>query len=162
MRRLAYLLIALGPGLALAAATDAKPLPLKGQAYRLTFAPFATGAVTCERSLDGGGVLLQAGEKGETRIESARTVTAWYIVGNASGSAVVDLWMEESGSLPSTDADTITGAEPPTLSAAIYAADTSLNGGSGWALTSGEFLKANLDSATTVTRVTVVLTGTIP
>lgn len=84
-------------------------------------------------------------------------VTAWRVLADQSGSVVVDIWKDTYANYPPTVADTITGAEKPTISAAAKNEDTSLNAGSGWAFTSGDTFRFNVDSATTVTRVTVVL-----
>jgi hypothetical protein len=54
-------------------------------------------------------------------------------------------------------ADTITTSEKPTLSAASKNQDTSLNSGNGWTVTQGRILRFNVDSVSTVMRVTIAL-----
>lgn len=73
-----------------------------------------------------------------------------------SGSCVVDIWADSYANLPPTDADSITASAPPTISTAIKSQDATLTG---WttSLTAGEWLRFNVDSATTITQVTLAI-----
>lgn len=110
--------------------------------------------------IDGGGSTITTGQKGHLRIPFACTITAAAVYANASGSIVVDIWKDTQANFPPTDADSITASAPVTLSSAQTATDTTLTG---WttSITAGDVLAYNVDSATTVQRVTVTLTVTV-
>lgn len=84
------------------------------------------------------------------------TIASWEMVADVSGSCVLDVWAE-TGAIPD-NADSITAAAPPTLSAAQLASSSTLTG---WTttLTAGDVLAVNVDSATTVSYVTLTLRG---
>lgn len=107
--------------------------------------------------LDGGGSALTTGIKFRFRVPWACNVPSWQIVADQAGSCVLDLWKDTYTNYPPAVADTFTGAEKPTLSTAIKNEDTSLNGGAGWSLAAGDWVFVNVDSATTVTWVTLYL-----
>jgi hypothetical protein len=108
--------------------------------------------------IDNAGVAITTGVKIDYPVPYNCKVTAWELVADVSGSIVVDIWQDTYAAFPPTVADTITGAEKPTLSAVQKKQDTSLAAGVGWPLTKGRWLRFNVDSATTVTRVTIKLT----
>lgn len=111
---------------------------------------------TIQFIIDGGGSAIATGVKGDIMIPFDCTVQGWDIVADASGSIVVDVWKDTYANFPPTVADTITGSEKPTLSSAQKNQDLTL---SSWttAFSRGDWLRYNVDSATTVTRVTVVI-----
>lgn len=111
---------------------------------------------TLQIIIDGGGVAITTGVKADLVVPYNCTVLGWDIFGNASGSIVVDVWKDTYANFPPTVADTITGTEKPTLSSAAKNQDTSL---SSWTttLSRNEILRFNVDSAATVTRVTLSL-----
>lgn len=118
----------------------------------------ATRTVTITYVIDGGGSAITTGVKGFLEIPFAVTVTGWTIVADQSGSIVVDVWAEDYANFPPTVDDTIAGSEKPTLSTAQKNQDLSL---SSWTnIVAGDVLAFNVDSATTVTRVTVSIRGT--
>lgn len=106
--------------------------------------------------IDGGGATIATGTQLWFAVPYACTITEVTLLANASGSIVVDLWKDTYANFPPTDADTITASAPPTLSSAQKSQDTTLTG---WtkALSQGDILLANVDSATTVTRVTLAI-----
>ncbi|HEY7120170.1 MAG TPA: hypothetical protein VH475_26515 [Tepidisphaeraceae bacterium] len=108
--------------------------------------------------IDGGGSAITTGVKADLALDFAGTITAWTLLGDTSGSLVLDLWKDTYANYPPTVADTITGAEKPTISAATKGQDTSLAGGSGWAVAAGDIIRVNVDSASTITRATLALT----
>lgn len=110
---------------------------------------YRTACVT----FDGGGSTPTVGSVGYLVAPFAGTIDRWYIVANASGSAVVDVW-KAAAAIP-TDADRIAGTEKPTLSAAQLASDTSLTTWSTLAVSVGDVFGFELESVTTCTRVTV-------
>lgn len=107
--------------------------------------------------IDGGGSTISTGVKYDMGIPYNCTVTRWDLLADQTGSLVLDLWEDSYANYAPTVADTQTGAEKPTLSSASKNQDTSLNSGNGWALAQGNILRINVDSATTVTRATLLL-----
>lgn len=102
---------------------------------------------------DGQGSPPTAGSVAFIVVPFSGTIDQWHIVADTSGSCVVDVW-KAAGSVP-TDADRIAGTEKPTLSAAQLASDTSLTTWSTLAVTAGDVLGFELESAATLTRVAV-------
>jgi hypothetical protein len=109
--------------------------------------------------IDGGGGVITTGIKGDLLIPFACTINSWTILGDQTGSIVVDVWKDTYANYPPTVADTITGTEKPTLSSANKNQDLAL---STWTTTvaAGDILRFNVDSVATVTRVTVVINVT--
>jgi hypothetical protein len=105
-------------------------------------------------TVDGGGSAITTGIKGYYRVPYTGTITGYSLQADLSGSAVVDIW-NASGAIP-TVADTITASAKPTLSAAQYVYSTTLTG---WTktVTAGDVIGFNIDSASTITRLTVQL-----
>lgn len=110
--------------------------------------------------IDNAGSAITTGVKIDYPVPYNCKITAWEIVADQSGSIVVDIWSDSYANFPPTVADTITTSEKPTLSAAQKNTDTSLNSGNGWTLTKGNWLRFNVDSITTCTRVTIKLSVT--
>jgi hypothetical protein len=119
---------------------------------------FEDDSVVVNFIIDGGGSVIAAGEKGHVELPFAMTITGWTILADQSGSIVVDVWKDSYANYPPTNADSIAGTEKPTLSSAQKNQDLSL---SSWttAVAAGDILAFNVDSASTVTRVTVALRG---
>ena len=67
---------------------------------------------------------------------------------------MIDVWKDTYANFPPTVADTIAGSEKPTLSSAIKNEDLTLTT---WttSVTTGDIIGFNVDSASTVTRVTL-------
>jgi hypothetical protein len=98
-----------------------------------------------------------AGSQSRVRIPYSITITSAIIVSDISGSAVVDIWKDTYANYPPTVADTITASAKPTLTSAIKATDSTLTG---WTktFTAGDWLIANVDSASTANEIIVILT----
>lgn len=111
-------------------------------------------------TIDGGGVAITTGVKGYKSFPVAGTITGVRMLADQSGSAVVDIWKDTYANYPPTVADTITASAKPTISAAIKSEDTTLTG---WttSIAAGDVLGFNVDSATTITRLTLELTITV-
>lgn len=109
-------------------------------------------------TIDGSGATITTGIKGYVTIPYAMTITGWDILADTSGSVVVDVWKDTYANYPPTVADTIAGSEKPTLSTATKNQDASL---STWttSVTAGDIIGFKVDSATTVTRVHVIIYG---
>lgn len=112
-----------------------------------------------EYVIDGGGSAITTGVKGYLEVPYACTITDATLLADQSGSIVVDVWKDTYANYPPTDADTITASAVPTISASNKSTDGTLTG---WttSITAGDIIGFNVDSASTVTRVTVSLTCT--
>lgn len=131
-----------------------------GSAWQ-TFSASASSAVrTVGITIDGGGSVITTGVKGFVRVPFSGTISKATLLSTdasaTSGSIVIDVWKDTYANYPPTDADSITASAPPTLSSASKSEDSTL---SGWttSVTAGNILGFNVDSATTVTRVTLLL-----
>jgi len=108
--------------------------------------------------IDGGGSAITTGIKGDLRIPFACTATAWTLLADASGSIVVDIWKDTYANYPPTDADAMPGSgKEPTITTATNATDTTITDWTTDDIAAGDILRFNVDSATTVKRVTLVL-----
>lgn len=107
--------------------------------------------------IDGGGSEIADNTKVWIRAPFDCDIVGWSLLGDQSGSAVVDIWKDNfaTGSLPD-NTDSITAAATPAISTAIAAQSTTLTD---WttSITKGQVLVFNCDSATTITKLTVVL-----
>lgn len=110
--------------------------------------------------IDGGGAAITTGVKGDLEVPYNASVNGWTILGDQTGNVVVDVWKAAYASYPPVAGNSIAGSEKPTLSSASKNQDLSL---STWTmtLTKGDILRFNVDSASTVTRVTVSLRVTL-
>ena len=106
--------------------------------------------------IDGGGAAITTGEKGHISMPFAGEIISSELVADQSGSIVIDIWEDTYANFPPTDDDSITASAPPTLSSGQKSQDTTLTG---WTTTfsEGDILAFNVDSASTVTRVTLTL-----
>lgn len=109
--------------------------------------------------IDGAGQVVSTGVKGDLVLDYAHSITGVTLLADQSGSVVVDIWRDTYANYPPTVADTITAAAKPTLSSAAKSKDTTLTG---WSKdgNAGDSYRFNVDSAATLTRVSVILTLT--
>jgi hypothetical protein len=122
-------------------------------------AGIAGSAASIEFLIDGGGAVIAAGVKGYIEVPFACTISAVRLLADVSGSIVVDIWKDTYANYPPVNADSITASATPTISSAIKSQDTTLTG---WttAIAAGDILAFNVDSATSITKLTVSLTVT--
>ena len=120
-----------------------------------------TGLVDAlEFVIDGGGSALTTGMKGYLEVPFACTITRASLLADQSGSVVVDVFRSTySDFAPPThpvSGDKLTASAPPTISTATKSQDATLTG---WttSLAAGDVLGFNVNSATTITRVTCSL-----
>lgn len=111
--------------------------------------------------IDGGGAVIATGMKGYLQVDFAGTITQATLLADQSGSIVVDIWKcayadFDAGSTHPVVGDSITASAKPTLSTATKSQDSTLTG---WtvAFSAGDILAFNVDSVTTLTRVTLDL-----
>jgi len=106
--------------------------------------------------IDGGGSAITTGEKGHLRIPFACTINRVTMMADQTGSIVVDIWKDNYANFPPTDADSITASAPPTISTAQKSEDSTLTG---WttSISADDILAFNVDSCSTIERVTISL-----
>jgi hypothetical protein len=118
----------------------------------------STRTIGC--TVDGGTAVVTTGAKCYVQVSYSGTITGVTVLSTdaavTSGSAVWDIWRDTYSAYPPTVADTITAAAKPTLSAATKYTDSTL---SGWTKTfaAGDVFAFKVDSASTVTRMTILL-----
>ena len=112
--------------------------------------------------IDGSGSTITTGIKGDIVIPFACTILSYDLLGDQSGSIVIDVWKQSYANFPATVTDTIVASAKPTLTSQIKIQDSTL---SGWtkSIAANDILRFRVDSATTVTRVnlTLILSRTI-
>jgi hypothetical protein len=107
--------------------------------------------------IDGGGSAITTGVKGDVGpFDYNFTIAANTLLADQSGSIVVNIWVDTYANYPPTVADKITGSAPPTISSSTKSQDTTLTG---WttSVTSGQTMRFNVDSVTSIERVTLAL-----
>lgn len=119
----------------------------------------SVGAI--EVVIDGGGSAITTGLKGYLNLPIAGTITEAKLLADQSGSIVVDVWkctyaQFDAGATHPVSGDKITASAPPTISSATKSEDTTLTG---WttSFSAGDILAFNVNSATSITRVTLSL-----
>jgi hypothetical protein len=116
----------------------------------------AVGITDITLVIDGGGSAITTGEKGHLEIPFACNIQQVTMEADQAGSIVVDIWKDTYANFPPIDADSITASAPPTISSAQKSQDSTLTG---WikSIAAGDILAFNVDSCTTITRVTISL-----
>jgi hypothetical protein len=107
--------------------------------------------------IDGGGSTITTGIKGDLEIPFACTITQATLLADQSGAIVIDIWAEDYANYPPTDADSITASTPPTITASgVKSQDSTLTS---WitSIAAGDTLRFNVDSVTSIQRVTLSL-----
>jgi hypothetical protein len=111
--------------------------------------------------IDGGGSTITTGIKGDLGpIDFACAVNAITMLADQSGSIVVDIWKDTYANFPPTDADSITAAAVPAISSAAKSQDATLTG---WttSISAGDIVRFNVDSVTSIQRLTISLKVTL-
>lgn len=106
--------------------------------------------------IDGSTQTITTGIKLDVVVPFACTITGWTLLADQSGSIVVDIWKDTYANYPPTIADVITASAKPTISTATKAQSSTLTG---WttSISAGDVLRINVNSVTTITRVTLIL-----
>jgi hypothetical protein len=110
--------------------------------------------------IDGGGSAIVAGLKGYLHFDFACVINEVTMLADQTGSIIVDIWKSAYSAFnPGTHpvvGDTITGASVPTISSGVKYQDSTLTG---WttAVSADDVIAFNVNSASTVNRVTVDL-----
>lgn len=118
--------------------------------------PVSSITLALEFVIDGGGIAIQTGIKGDLKIPFDCVIQSAELVADRVGSIVVDVWKDDFISFPPVVGDSITGSTPPTLTNQIKVVDTTLTG---WNrnIASGAWLRYNVVSASTVQIATLSL-----
>jgi len=112
---------------------------------------------TLDVVMDGTGLPLVTGVKGDISIDFDCTIAYWTLLADQAGSVVVDIWKDTLANYPPTVADTITGSAKPTLTSADHGRSSSLTG---WTtgINAGDTLRFNIDSTSgVIIRLTLAL-----
>lgn len=106
--------------------------------------------------VDGGGSAITSGIKADIAIPFDCTITQWTVVADQSGSIQFDLWKTTYANFPPNVGNSISPSAKPSLSSSNKAQSSTLTG---WTTTvaAGDVIRVNVDSATTVQRVTLAL-----
>lgn len=104
--------------------------------------------------IDGGGTAIAPGIKGDLEISFGCTIQRVTMLADQTGSIVVDVWKDTYSNYPPVDADSITASAPPTIASSTKSQNSTLTG---WttAIAAGDVLRFNVDSCTSITRVTI-------
>lgn len=107
-------------------------------------------------TIDGAGSAITTGTKAYWSCPYDCTIQSVTMLADVSGSIVVDIWRDSYANYPPTDADSITASAVPTISAATKSTDATLTG---WttSISAGDVLGFNVDSVSTITKLTLVL-----
>ena len=105
-------------------------------------------------SVDGSGTAITTGSKGFRTMPFAGTIVGWQIISDQAGSCVVDIKKCAHANFPTTTS--VCASAKPTLTTAQIAQDETLTG---WttAITAGDILEFVVDSASTITRMTLTV-----
>lgn len=122
---------------------------------------FVSNVIGVEYVIDGGGIQLIPGIHGSIMVPFPATITQVNLLADQMGSAVVDVWKcpYTSYSPPTHPVvgDSITASDLPTITSATKYQDTTLTG---WTtnINANDILTFNVNSCTTITRLTICLT----
>lgn len=103
-------------------------------------------------TIDGGGATITTGVKGDYYVPFKMTITGWTLLADQSGSIAIDVWRDTYANYPPTDPDS---AVTPSITTSTKAQGSSLS----ITCNAGDTLRFNVDSVTTIQRVTLALTG---
>ena len=107
-------------------------------------------------TIDGGGSPITTGFKGVLRLPFGGLITRWTLLADQAGGLVIDIWKGPFASSPPTVGETITGSDKPTL-ISEQQAEHAIPATWVAAVAAGDVLAFNVDSADTITRVSLTL-----
>lgn len=123
---------------------------------------YAGADIIVDFVFDGVGSVLLAGYAGELGVPKGTIKDITLIADAATGTFVLDVWVDTYANVPLTVADTITAAAKPTMTNVRKFRDTTLTG---WnkVVPADAFMGFNIDTVTLYKRVTgrIVITGAI-
>jgi hypothetical protein len=101
---------------------------------------------------DGGGATLTVDKKLDLVAKCAMTITGWTLLADQSGSVAIGVWKDTYANYPPTVADALV---TPSITTAAKNQATGLS----LSVAAGDTIRFNVNSVTTIQRVTLVLTG---
>lgn len=106
--------------------------------------------------IDGGGSTIATGIAGDLEIPFNCTINRATLLADQSGSIVVDIWKNTYANYPPVVGNSITASAIPTITTAVKSQDATLTG---WTTTinAGDTLRFNVNSVTTIQRITLSL-----
>ena len=108
--------------------------------------------------IDNQGNAIETGlQNFKLRVPCNCTLKSWTIMSDVSGSIVIDIWKDTYGNYPPTNADSITNGNEPTLTTSTKSEGTDLSGWTSTDLNEGDILFFNVDSASTLTTITLIM-----
>jgi hypothetical protein len=109
--------------------------------------------------IDGGGSAITTGVKADFQVPYDLSIFGWTLLADTSGSISIELWKDTYANYPPTVADLVTGTtgtNNPRISSSNKNTSTVLtNWTTAW--TAGDVIRMNVASATTITRVSLIL-----
>lgn len=118
-----------------------------------------SGVRTINFVVDGGGSVITTGSKGYVIFDNAGTISQWTLLGDQSGSCIVDIKRSTYAGFPTTTS-LIGGGTAPTLSSAQKQQASPVS----WTsvtLAAGDVLEFSITSASTLTRLVISLKVTL-
>lgn len=99
---------------------------------------------------------ITTGIKGDIVIPFNAIITEWSLLADQTGSAVIDIWKNTYANYPPTSGNSITGSAKPTITSSNKGQSSTLTG---WTTTinAGEILRFNVDSISTIQRLSINL-----
>ena len=108
--------------------------------------------------IDNGSSTITTGVKGDLYVPFDCTIERSVLLADRNGTIQIDVWRSNMTGYPPTNAGSITASRPPRITGSGNNTDdySSLTG---WTvnLTEGDVLRANVDSVTSIRRVTLIL-----
>ena len=116
-----------------------------------------TREATINIVISGDGSVIATGiVEGDIELPFAMHPIGWTVLGDQSGSIVLDIWLDEYNTYPPTVADTVTASDKPTISGATKGQNLRASTWTGtWA--KGSTLRVKVDSVATLTYCTLAL-----
>jgi hypothetical protein len=114
------------------------------------------GTIGC--NFNGNGSIPVVGSKFRVEVPYACTINQITMLGDLSGAAVVDLWVDSYANYEPLVGDSICGSNKPTITATSNKSQqTSFTGWTTTTLTAGSILVFYLESITTITDLTIII-----
>jgi len=118
--------------------------------------PEAAGAACVTHIIDGVGSAISPGLRGSVPIPFDCVIVGWTLVADQVGSIQLDIWKSTYASYPPSVGGSIVAAAKPAIVSGVKASSSTLTG---WttAVSAGDILAFNVDSVSTISRVTLSL-----
>jgi hypothetical protein len=115
----------------------------------------AIGTFGC--NFNGNGTTPAIGSKFRLEIPYACTINSVTLLGDLTGDAVVDIWVDTYANYSPTVADSICGSNKPTISSSNKGQLTSFSTWTTTSIAAGSIAVINLDSVSTITDLTIIV-----